>query len=388
VANTLTGLVPTLYESLDLVSREFVGFIPAVQRDNGNFARAAVGQVVSVPIVPAVTAANIVPGVTAPNDGDQVLTTVNMQLNNAKYVPIRWNGEEQLGLNNGGPGVSPILRNQFAQAFRTLTNAVESTVSSAAVIAASRAVGTAGTTPFATAANLNDTAGVARILDENGAPMTDRHLVLSSPAMSNIRGTQANLFKVNEAGTDDLLRRGSIGELEGFALHYSPTANKLVTGGTGTGFVTGAAYPIGTTVIAVGTGTGTINAGDIVRFAGDTNQYVVVTGTTGPGSITIGVPGLKVAAASGAAITIVGSYTPNVAFTRDAIVLATRAPAEPQFNGITGDMADDATLITDEFSGLTFEVRVYRQYRQIKFEVGLVWGAAVIKQDHVAILEG
>lgn len=387
MANTLTGLVPTIYESLYVVSREGVGFIPSVQRDNGNFARAAVGQTVTVPIVPQVLAEAIVPGVTAPNDGDQVLTNISMQLNNAFMVPIRWNGEEQRGLSSG-PGVAPILRNQFAQGFRTLTNMVEQTVSSAIILAASRANGSASSTPFATNGNLTDIAGTARILDENGAPLVDRHMVVSSPTMANLRGNMGNLFRVNEAGTDDLLRRGSIGELEGFLMHYSPGIKGFV-GGTGSGFVTGATYPIGATQIAVGTGTGTINAGDIVKFAGDTNQYCVTAGTSGPGSITIGKPGLKIAqAASGASVTVVGSYTPNVAFTRDAVVLATRAPAAPEFNGISGDMADDAVLITDEFSGLTYEIRVYRQYRQIRFEIALVWGCAVVNPEHVAILEG
>lgn len=387
MANTLTGLVPTLYEALDVVSRESVGFIPAIMRDSGNFARAAVGQTVSVPIAPAVVGENIVPGVTAPNDGDQVLGSINMVLSNAKMVPIRWNGEEQRGLNNNGPGSTPILRNQFAQAFRWLTNQIEASCSSAAYVAASRATGTAGTTPFGTASNLNDTASVARILDENGAPMTDRHLVVSSPAMQNLRGTQSNLFKVNEAGTDDLLRRGSIGELEGFSMHYSPGV-KQVIGGTGAGYVTSGVQAIGATVIPLVTGTGTINAGDIVRFAGDSNQYAVVGGISAPGSITIGAPGLKLAIASGATASVAGSYMPNIAFTRDALVLATRMPAEPEFNGISGDMADDMFEIPDAVSGLTYEVRVYRQYRQIRFEVGIVWGVGVIEQAHIAILEG
>jgi hypothetical protein len=388
LSNTLTGLIPTLYESLDVVSREGVGFIPAVQRDNGNFARAAVGQTVNVPIVPQVTPVNLVPGVTAPNDGDQVISTVPLTLSRSMSSAIRWNGEEELGLNNNGPGTGSILVNQFAQAFRGLVNQVESDIATAAVKAASRATGTAGSTPFATAANLTDSASLARILDENGAPMGDRHLVLSAPAMQNLRGTQANLFKVNEAGTDDLLRRGTIGQLEGFGLHYSPQV-KTIVGGTGSGFVTGAAYPIGATIIAVSTGTGTINAGDVVRFAGDTNQYAVVSGTTGPGSITIGVPGLKVAqGASGVAVTIVGSYTPNIAFTRDALVLATRAPALPSFGGQTKDMADDHLKVTDPVSGLTFDVGVYYQFYQVNIRVSLVWGVAVIKQDHIAILEG
>lgn len=388
MANTLNGLIGPLYEALDIVSREFVGFIPAVQRDTGNFTRAAKGQVVSVPITPSVTAADIVPSNIPPNDGDQVFNTVNMTLNKARYVPIKWNGEEQRGLNNNGAGSASIMVQQMAQSFRTLANEVEGDCAAAAFKAASRATGTAGTAPFGVANDLSDFARTAQILDENGAPMSGRRMVVNSAAMANLRGKQSVLYKVNEAGTDDLLRRGTIGAVEGFSIGYS-AGIKPVIAGTGTGFVTGAAYAAGATTIAVGTGTGTINAGDVVTFAGSTYQYAVVAGSTGPGAITIGNPGLKAAVASGAAVTVVGSYMPNIGFTQNALVLATRQPAVPvDMDGEEGDIADDAKTITDPYTGINFEVRLYKGYRQIRYEVGLVWGVAAIKQEDIAILLG
>lgn len=382
--------MPTLFEALDTVSREFVGFIPAVYRDNGNFQRAAKGQTVSVFVAPTVTASDITPGVTAPNDGDQVINNIPLSIAKARYVPVRWNGEEQLGLNNNGPNAQPIMVEQFAQGFRTLVNEVETDISVAAYKASSRGTGTAGTAPFGVANDLSDSAKSAQILDDNGSPPTDRHLVLGSAAMANIRGKQSVLFKVNEAGTEDLLRNGTIGRLEGFNLHYS-AAVKAVVKGTGAAYTTNTAgYAIGATTITLITGTGTVLAGDLVTFAGDTNIYAVVTGIAAPGAITIGSPGLRIAIpASAVAMTVGANYTPNIAFTKDAIVLATRMPAVPtDMNGRANDMADDRTRVFDPFSGIAFEVSLYRQYRQIKFEIALAWGVGVVKQEHIATLIG
>lgn len=387
-SNTLTGLIPTLYASLNTISREFVGFIPAVQRD-ASLERVAVGQTVTSPIAPLATAQDITPGVTAPNDGDQVFGNQTMTITKSRYVPIRWNGEEQKGLANGGPSWAGLFQDQVTQALRTLCNEVETDMAAVAYKAASRAYGTAGTTPFGTANDLSDFAETAKILDMNGAPPS-RTMVVNANSMANLRGKQSVLFKANEAGTDELLRRGRVGMVEGFDIGYG-AGIAAVTKGTGAGYLVNNAgpYAIGTTSIILDTGTGTVLAGDVVTFAGDLNKYVVATGVAAPGTIVINAPGLRATLADNVAMTVGNSFTPNVAFSKDGLVLATRMPAVPvDASGRSADMADDRMAITDPWSGISFEVALYRQYRQIKYEIGLAWGMAAANPAHVALLLG
>lgn len=385
-ANTLTGLIPALYLGLDQVAREYVGFIPNVARDP-QVARAAKGQSITSFITPEATAADITPGVTAPNDGDQVLSNIPLTITKARYVPIRWNGEEQLGLNNGGPGHRPILLDQITQAFRTLSNEMELDLATAGYQAASRAVGTAGTTPFGTAGDLSDFALAAKILDDNGVAPS-RSLVVESAAMANLRGKQSVLFKVNESGTDELLRRGRVGMVTDFSIGYSGKVPPHVKG-TGASYVTSGTYAVGATAITLATGTGTVKAGDVVTFVGDTNKYVVAAGVSAPGVITLNRPGLRLPLGSGVAMTIGNSFTPNVAFARNGLLLATRLPALPvDLNGNAADMADDRTTVQDPFSGITFEISLYRQYRQIKIEIAVVWGVAAPNPYQIALLLG
>ena len=384
MANTLTGLIPTLYESLDVVSRELVGFIPNVTTDN-SIDRAALNQVVMSYATPAVTASNIAPGVTAPNDGDQVIGNIPITISKSRYVPIRWSGEEQRGINTG-PGAYKIMADQFAQAFRTLVNEVETDLASLYKVA-SRAVGTAGTTPFGINGDISDFSNARQVLEDNGAPTSALKYVAGGAAINNLRGKQAVLFRVNEAGTDQLLRNGAVGEVGGLIVGNSAQI-KAVVKGTGAAYTTsGSALAVGTTVIPLITGTGTVLAGDVVTFAGDTNKYVVNVGIAAPGSITIGAPGLRVAIpAAATAMTVGNSYTPNLAFAKTAIVLATRIPATPlDVNGNAMDMADDRTIVVDPFSGLAFEVALYTQYRQIKYEVALAWGFAGVKPEHICV---
>jgi hypothetical protein len=381
MANTLTALIPSLYEALDVVSRELVGAIPAASLD-ASVSRAAVGQLVTSFVTPTATATDITPGVTPPNDGDQTIGNIQLSITKARRVPFRWNGEETLGLNNNGSGAANIRNGQMAQAIRTLVNEMEIDVVTAARIGASRAYGTAGTTPFAS--TLGDPAQLRKILDDNGTPMNDRALIIDTSAGASIR-TLAQLTKANEAGTALTLRSGELLDLHGFSIHESAGVG-VNTKGTGTSYTSNTAgYAVGATNITLITGSGTVLAGDIVTFAGDTNKYVVAVGTAAPGVISLAAPGLRVAlAASAVAMTVGASYTGNIAFSRGSLVLATRAPALPD----GGDLAVDRVLVTDPRSGISFEVAMYAQYRQMQYEVSACWGVKNIKANHSAILLG
>ncbi|WP_022684553.1 P22 phage major capsid protein family protein [Sphingobium bisphenolivorans] len=381
MANTLTDLIPDLYEALDVVSREATGFISAVNR-NSNAERAAVNQTVRVPITPAATTANSTPGVNAPDTGDQTIDNVDVTISKSKHVPVRFNGEETKGLQSAGT-FSSIRADRFYQAMRALVNEIESDIWLEAYKRSSRAYGTAGTTPFGTAADMSDFAGVLRILEENGAPKNDLQLALGHAAIANLRGKQSGLFKVNEAGTSDMLRNGMTDRIMGMALRHSD-AISVHTKGTGASYLLNdATSEAGDTSIAVDTGSGTILAGDVVTFAGTSDKYVVNSALSG-GSFGIGKPGLQVGETDNDAVTLGNSYTPNLAFARSAIVLATRAPAMPE----GGDSASDTVQVQDPISGLTFEIALYKQFLQNVYHVRLAWGQRAIKPEHIATLIG
>lgn len=382
--NTITNLIPDLYSALDVVSRELVGFIPSVSSDM-TFERAAVGQTVRSPVAPASTATDITPNVTPPDDGEQTIGNVSMTITKARRVPVRWNGEQSLGLDNNGPGRSRIMVDQFTQAMRTICNEVEADLA-ALHIAASRAAGTAGTTPFGTAGDFSDAANVMKILKDNGAQVSDATLVLDTTASAKLIGLQS---RYDIAGDTTMQQQGILLNKAGLNLRESAAINTS-TKGTASGATTNnAGYAVGTTTLTLASaGTGTLVAGDVVTFAGDSNQYVIVSGDTdvsNGGTITIAAPGLRVAmSAATKAITVVNNAARNMAFTRNAIALATRAPALPQ----EGDSADDRQIIIDPRSGLSFEVSLYKQYRQVQYEIALAWGCKVVKPEHLALLLG
>jgi hypothetical protein len=373
-ANTLTNLIPTIYKAADIVSREMVGMIPAVTLHPGAEAIAK-DQPVRFQIVPSMTSIDVTPAAATPDPAGQNIGSDTMTIDKSKAVLFPWTGEESLSIRDQ---YGKTLQDQFAQAFRTLTNEMESDLT-ALYVHASRAYGTAGTAPFGS--TLADSAQALKILQDNGAPMSDLQMVLNTAGGAALR-TLGQLTKANEAGNDDMLRRGVLLNQHGFAIRESVQFG-LHTKGGGAGYLAAALEPIGETSLAVDTGTGTVLAGDILTAAGDTNKYVVGTALAG-GIIGINENGLRQALPDTTALTVGNNYTPNMFFDRSAIHLLTRTPAMPE----GGDLADDRILVTDPISGLTFSVAIYRQYHQVSYEVSIAWGVKAVKSEHIGLILG
>lgn len=387
MSNTLTGLIPDLYAALDVVSRELIGFIPAVTVDS-SVNRAAVGQAVKVPVAPSSNSMiDTTPAMSVPSAADQTIGNTSVVITRSKAVPFSWEGNEQVGLNSGA-GYLTIRANQIAQAMRTLANAVELDLA-ALYATTSRAAGTVGTVPFIT--NTAALSAARKILVDNGAPTSDLQLVIDTNAGANLQ-TLFNINSARDKAAETLAGQGVLTMPSGVAIRESAQVYNPASGAMASATSTSAAFTVGQTVIPLATaGTGVVAAGDVITFANDTNQYVVSAVSfagANPASgdtITLAAPGLRKAqGVATRAITVLATSPRNMAFSRSAIVLATRMPERPQ----EGDMAIDVMTIQDPRSGLAFEVSMYPGYRKIRYEIALAWGVKNIKPEHTATLLG
>ena len=380
MANVLTSLAADIYKAADVVGRELVGFIPSSTINGDATTRAAKGDTIRAAFTRTPTVnTSFSPSMTIPEGTDQTVDNKTMTLDNFASVQIPWTGEDIKHVNNG-PGFETIYGDQIKQAMRVIANKIEQDMALAAAQGASRAIGTAGTTPFAS--NFDLVAQARQILVDNGCP-TDNQItfVMNTAAGTKLRNL-ANLQQVNTAGGSDLLRQGTLLDLQGLMIKESAGIVSH-TKGTGASYLLNGAVAAGGTALTVDTGSGTILAGDIITIASDTNNYVV-NSALASNVLSIGAPGLISAGADNAALTVGNSYTPNVAFHKSAIELGIRPPALPA----GGDSAVDIMTVQDPYSGLVFEIAVYKGYMKTMLEVRCLYGVKVWKPNNVAIVMG
>lgn len=383
MSNVLTNLAADIFKAADIVGREQVGLITSATINSTESVRAAKGDTIRSAATRAATVATTyTPAMALPEPTYQTVDSKTLTIDNYAEVDIPFTGEDIKHLRNGA-GFETVYGDQVAQAMRAITNVIESSLGTTIKNGASRAYGTAGTTPFGS--NFNEVAELRRILVDNGMPQDGRAtLVINSAAGVKLRNL-AQLQKANEAGGSELLRQGQLLDLQGLMFKESAGIASH-TAGTGTSYVTntGSTYAVGTTTIAVDTGSGTVLAGDVVTFAGDSNKYVVTSALSG-GSLTIAAPGLKQTLADGVAMTVTSAYTGNVAFHQQAVELVCRPVAG---RGVGQDAAIDSMTVQDPVSGLVYDVSVYAGNMMRNIKVSCLYGAKVWKPEFVATLLG
>lgn len=375
-----------IFLGLKEVSNEPTGFIQSVNTNTGA-ETAAIGDQIKIPVGTAGEVEDTPVGYSNPTEGTSDVGAGTMAITDSKTVKIDWKGEHQKAVMNSGV-LGTVLAQQFADAFRKLRNVIEAATYKAAIEGASRAYGTAGTTPFGTANDMSDLANLQGILDANGTPESNRTVVLSPAAKINLLSKQMNMIKVNESGSDATLRSGIIMPTYGFNVRSSAAASKHVKSGTGTIAINAASgYKAGVKELAIDGATAAPKAGDIVTVGTAADKYVVGDGSTTT-KLVLNPKGLVNAAADDDSVGLIGDYTASVALHRNAVALAIRPPAVPEFNGQKMDTALAREYVTDPLTNITYEIAVYGGQRMLQFQVSVAWGVKAVNGEFIALLLG
>ena len=390
MANTLTvtSLLENIYRAKDQVAAEPTGFIQSVMVNSGSEGVSLGGTVLSHTTAAPTLNSTYTPSMTLPDGDDQTVSTASMTIGQVANVRIPFKGEtlKQIMSTAG----QKVVDDMFAQAIRKIRNAIEAHLGTTLKNGASRATGTAGTSPFAT--NINPLVDARQILLDNGCPMDDGELSLVINSLSGTKLRQiANLYKVNEAGDSALLRRGELTNLMGISIKESAGVATHTKGGATGQLINNGNIAIGSTTLTLDTitvNTTGLTAGDIFYTATEGsggNRYVIKTGLVATaGDIVINNPGLVVATANNDALTLTNTYTGNSLFHRNAVELVMRPPAQPY----GGDAATDRATIVDDKTGLVFEVATYKGYGMSVVDITCLYQAKVWKSEFVATLLG
>lgn len=379
MANTLTGLIQYIYDTVDNVSNEPSGLINAVTI-SGKAEQAALNQDITYDITAVGAERDNTPAANPPALVDETTGAGTMKLTKSKSVPFYWTGDDEAKI--GQEAKTGIQNNKIAQAIRRLRNLIETDLG-ALQAQASRAYAAHATTPAALfGTNLGEVAQVRKILQDNGAPMGDIQGVLDTSSGANLR----TLVGLGSFQGGNMLDKGVLMDIYGVPLRESAGIVTTTAVGTNTGpYVVNGAHAVGATTITLKTGTGTILAGDVITLGTNTkHKYVVLTGLAAAGTITIAAPGLQTTLADGGAVVVVGTCSRSMVFARSAIHLLARLPKQPE----GGDSATDELIVQDPITRLPFRFAQYKGYHANQYEVGISWGVKATVPEHIALLLG
>lgn len=383
MANVFTTLANDIYAARQIVGRERIGGLRSVRINTNLAEQVAYNDDVRSAFAPEPTVnSSFSPAMTIPEGDDQTITSKTLTLDQYANVQIPWTGEDIKKVDNNA-GYETIYGLQIEQAMRKLANTVEAHVMQKLKEGAGNAAGASGTTPFASDFDL--IADILKLMEDRGLPPGDVTAVLNNAAINNLRKIDA-LWKANEAGADDLLRRGVIGDLYGALILASGQVNAHTKGDAANYDVDSVAgYAAGAKTIHVDTGTGDFKAGDIITFGADAEKYVLNADVSGDGDIDLVLnSGLVEAIADGEDVALENNYAANIIMHNSAAEAVFRAPKVP----LGGDAAVEVMNVQDPVSGLIFQMALYKGYKKSMLDISVMYAAKVWNPDFVTILQG
>jgi hypothetical protein len=381
MANVLTDILTDIYIANEKISKQIVGILPS-STINGGSEAVALGGTISSARTADPTVSTIVPSMTIPEGNDYTVTKDSFTLTQTASVQIPVLGEDQK-LMDAGAGYNTVYGAIIERSIKKMVDQIETYAYNKARIG-SRALGIAGTAPFASNYNvINDLRN--ELFFVNGAPDDQQtSLILGGTGSTALRNL-AQLQQANTSGDTSLLRQGTLLPLSGVMIKESLAIGNVVKGTGASYTTTTAGFAVGTTVIPLITGSGTVLAGDVVTFAGDSNKYIVKTGIAAPGSITISAPGLRQSiAASAVAMTVGNDATRNILMHKSALEVAVRPMAQPA----GGDASTMSTVIVDPRSGIGFTVAHYAGFHKAMVNISCVYDAKLWYPEYAAVLLG
>lgn len=399
-------------------ARKKLGLLNAVGKDYST-QPGQKGAIVPWGVARSVAASPVVPGPYRASTSQLAVDAAGIVLSNYNAVPLTWTDTNQ-------------MFQQIEQTFDPATveagNAIADAICQEGWNAIGAAypqgyVGTIGTAfNYAFLTSLSQAADAARF--------GDRWLVANRSNVMEMGSDTAlqNYFAFN-ADRTMLFDMGVVPGVAGWNVAIDVNQPTKTAVGTGTGYITAAAYAAGTVSIVTATGSGTFIVGDLIRLTGDTNTYqvIAVSGSSPAYTLTLSTPstsasspatgtnvpysgaggtiafnpsngGLQQSAATGTAITILaarggsgglglyGSYPANqgpVAFDPRGVMHVMRAAPVAVVDKL---MLATPAVVVDGQSGMVFNFAAYQEYHQVTVEVTWIDGYGVRSELVIPVL--
>ena len=347
------------------------------------------GDVLTIPKSASQTGAAITAAATAPANSDHAQTSETLTIGTHWGTRFHLTDQELTQIDAD----EHFIPGQMEEAFKVLGNKVDTDLMDQADNLYGGA-GTAGTTPFASAAtDWVGSSGAQKILNDqlSNGPY---NIVLDPAAYGNAMNL-ANIVQAQQRGSDITAQTGRIGHALGADWYMSQNVATHTTGTLSDGtdmscLVNNASVAIGDTTVPTDETslTGTVVAGDRFTVAGDTQQYVITTGATAASNaVTLTfTPGAKVAWADDAQIEFIGLGTNpvrNLAFNRGCFGVAFATPKDVSIVD-----AGPTLIMTDPVTGIPVRLKVREGHYQTTWYLDILFGVSTVWREKGAIIMG